>query len=258
MTVKSTGHAEIDQQHAILDGIIEEAGNFCFQAKQDPQASCLTCSASFRPKCVSVLVSSAKALRDFLVGHNTYEEKMMELLPATPQCQRHVKEHKLAHARIAKELKVLAGQIAESDPKVAGGFLLKIAKDWLGDHATGLDQHLAQHLDKADSPEIDFDWELVVMLDEHVFHNRPNVAQSSSTKAKALLRKKMEIRGRFESLSKAQRKVFWLVVGGMTNGQIANELGVSVNTVKTHRAAMFQKMETRTVLELLKLVDALR
>ena len=256
--VKSTGHAEIDQQHAILDSIIEEAGSYCIEAKKNPHASCETCASSVRPKCVAVLKASAKALRDFLVGHNTYEEKMMELLPTTQQCQRHVNEHKRAHAGIARELKGLTTLIAESNPKVAGNSLLKIAKDWLGNHATGLDQHLVQHLDNADPSEIDFDWELVAMLDQHVFHNRPNVAQSSSTKAKALLRRRMEIRGRFESLSRAQRRVFWLVVGGKTNSQIASELRISVNTVKTHRAAMFQKMETRTVLELLKLVDALR
>jgi DNA-binding CsgD family transcriptional regulator len=70
--------------------------------------------------------------------------------------------------------------------------------------------------------------------------------------------KKLEVRGRFESLSPAQRRVFWLVFGGKTNREIGNELGISVNTIKTHRAAIFQKMDVKSLLELVKKADLLR
>jgi len=52
--------------------------------------------------------------------------------------------------------------------------------------------------------------------------------------------------------------VFWLVVGGRTNREIAESLRVTVNTVKTHRAAVFQKMDVKSVLELVKKADILR
>ncbi len=54
--------------------------------------------------------------------------------------------------------------------------------------------------------------------------------------------KKLEVRGCFESLSPAQRRVFWLIFGGQTNREIGNELGVSVNTIKTHRAAIDHRL----------------
>ena len=48
------------------------------------------------------------------------------------------------------------------------------------------------------------------------------------------------------------------MVSGKSNPEICSELGVSINTVKTHRAAIFQKMDVKTVLELVKKADILR
>jgi two-component system response regulator DctR len=96
------------------------------------------------------------------------------------------------------------------------------------------------------------------MLDQHVFPNRPTKSRATHGTSAELRGKKLEIRGRFESLSPAQRQVFWLVVGGKGNREIADELHVSVNTVKTHRAAVFQKMDVKSALELVKRADVLR
>jgi len=113
-------------------------------------------------------------------------------------------------------------------------------------------------LGNSTEPKIDFDGELVAMLDQHVFPNRPTMAKISSGTNLGLQRKKLEVRGRFESLSPNQRAVFWLVVSGKKNRDIAGELGITVNTVKTHRAAVFQKMEVGSALELVKKADVLR
>jgi DNA-binding CsgD family transcriptional regulator len=66
------------------------------------------------------------------------------------------------------------------------------------------------------------------------------------------------MRGRFESLTAAQRKVYWLVIAGRKNPEIATALAISINTVKSHRSAIFQKFEVSSVLELVKKTDALR
>lgn len=134
---------------------------------------------------------------------------------------------------------------------------MRVVGDWLGDHSNLFDTRLV-HLGKSDLPKVDFDSELVTMLDQHVFPNRPTKSRATHGTSAELRGKKLEIRGRFESLSPAQRQVFWLVVGGKGNREIADELHVSVNTVKTHRAAVFQKMDVKSALELVKRADVLR
>ena len=48
------------------------------------------------------------------------------------------------------------------------------------------------------------------------------------------------------------------MVAGKKNREIAEEFGFSVNTVKTHRAAIFSKMDVGSVVELVKKTDVLR
>ena len=257
MTISLTGHAEIDQQHELLDSTVGRLAFFCAEAEHRPDVTCDTCNAIKQKHCRSVLSKIAGELAAFLSGHSAYEEKMMELLPATPSCQAHVKAHKSAHEGIAKQLRKLTLQIANDSPREVGTLMMRVVGDWLGDHSTLFDTRLV-HLGKSDFPKVDFDSELVTMLDQHVFPNRPTKSKVSASTYIALRGKKLEIRGRFESLSPAQRQVFWLVVGGKTNREITDELHVSVNTIKTHRAAVFQKMDVRSALELVKKAEFLR
>ena len=48
---------------------------------------------------------------------------------------------------------------------------------------------------------------------------------------------------RFESLSSRQRDVSLLLIEGLTNADIAQRLGVTVHTVKAHRAEIMRRME---------------
>lgn len=257
MTIILTGHAEIDQQHDLLDSLVAQLAGFCTEAEHKPNATCDGCNAPGQTRCRTVLASIAGELAAFLAGHSAYEEKMMELLPDTPGCQSHIKAHKAAHEGIARQLKKLSLQVSHDSPRDLARLIWQVAGDWLGDHSALFDTRLV-NLGKSDSPKIDFDGELVTMLDLHVFPNRPTRAKASSSVNLALKGKKLEIRGRFESLSSAQRKVFWLVVSGRTNPEICSELNVSINTIKTHRAAIFQKMDVKSVLELVKKADVLR
>lgn len=255
MGLQHTGNAEIDQQHAILENLVEQLGCFCRVAASRAQPVCTDCLPATRAACAETLVGLTGKLSAFLIGHATYEERMMELLPDTPVCQAHIKAHKAAHEGIARQLRRLAMQVQNEPPHQAGMSLRQLTGNWLGDHASLFDNRLVR-LGKAAAPEIDFDAELVAMLDQHVFPNRPTIG--APRKHAEVQGQRLEIIGRFESLTAAQRKVFWLVVAGRTNPEIAVELGISVNTVKTHRSAIFQKFEVTSVIELLRATDALR
>jgi DNA-binding CsgD family transcriptional regulator/hemerythrin len=258
MKIKLTGHAEIDQQHSILESSMGSLAVFCSGSPRYPDVSCEHCSAYKRQCCDRELASLSRELTAFLVGHTTYEERLMELLPPTPRCQEHIRRHKLAHARIAGQLHSLSTQTTRRNPAAMRERIIAIVMDWLGSHTSLADDGSVSRLGHATSPEIDFDGELVAILDEHVFHNRP-VKGKVSARAEAKFEKgRLENRRRFESLSPAQRAVFWLVVDGKRNADIAKSLGISVNTIKTHRSAMFQKMEVRSALELAKRADWLR
>jgi DNA-binding CsgD family transcriptional regulator/hemerythrin len=253
-----TGHAEIDQQHELLESTVERLTTFCSEVERKPDITCDACTEIKQKHCRSTLASVASELGAFLSGHSAYEEKMMELLPPTPSCQAHIKAHKAAHDGIAKQLKKFSVQVTDNrSPRDVGSVIFRVVGEWLGDHSSHFDTRLV-NLGSRGSSKIDFDSELVALLDRDVFPNRPTKTGGSSNTAVSLRGKKLEVRGRFESLSPAQRAVFWLVVGGKTNREIADELEVSVNTIKTHRAAVFQKLDVTTALELVKKADVLR
>ncbi|MEI8351516.1 MAG: response regulator [bacterium] len=58
------------------------------------------------------------------------------------------------------------------------------------------------------------------------------------------------VRQRFESLSPRQRDISLLLAGGLTNGDIAQRLGVTVHTIKAHRAEVMRRMEVDSFAEL--------
>lgn len=61
---------------------------------------------------------------------------------------------------------------------------------------------------------------------------------------------------RLQSLTKRQTQVCELVVGGMTNKEIAEKLGITVHTVKVHRAEVMRHMNVDSVADLVRAVMA--
>ena len=57
---------------------------------------------------------------------------------------------------------------------------------------------------------------------------------------------------RYEKLSGREREVLQLVAEGWTNQDIANQLGLSIKTVQSHRAAVMDKLELRDVTHLVR------
>jgi RNA polymerase sigma factor (sigma-70 family) len=66
-----------------------------------------------------------------------------------------------------------------------------------------------------------------------------------------------DLKERFNSLTPREQKVISLVVSGMLNKQIADQLGTAENTVKVHRSRAMEKMHAQSVAELVKMIAKL-
>jgi two-component system, LuxR family, response regulator FixJ len=68
--------------------------------------------------------------------------------------------------------------------------------------------------------------------------------------------RRSDIEARMSRLSAREREVMLCVIRGRLNKQIAAELGITEKTVKAHRARVMEKVETRSVAELVRLCTA--
>jgi FixJ family two-component response regulator len=66
-----------------------------------------------------------------------------------------------------------------------------------------------------------------------------------------------EIQSRVDSLTPREREVMALVVRGLLNKQIAFELGTVEKTIKVHRARVMEKMQVKSLAELVRLAERL-
>ena len=66
-----------------------------------------------------------------------------------------------------------------------------------------------------------------------------------------------ELRDRYSSLTPRERDVMRLVVSGLLNKQVADELGITESTVKAHRGQVMQKMKANSVADLVKMTATL-
>ena len=63
-----------------------------------------------------------------------------------------------------------------------------------------------------------------------------------------------QLKTRLQELTERERDVMRLVVGGLPNKLIADQLDISVRTVEVHRARVFDKMEVKSAVELANLL----
>jgi len=70
--------------------------------------------------------------------------------------------------------------------------------------------------------------------------------------------KAAELHSRYETLTPRERDVMGLVVRGLLNKQISNDLGTSEATVKIQRAQVMHKMQAESLPELVRMFETLR
>ena len=70
------------------------------------------------------------------------------------------------------------------------------------------------------------------------------------------LKSKLDVvRAHISKLTPREREVFELVVRGKTNKQVANTLGATERTIKAHRQRVIEKMQVRSLVELVSLAE---
>ena len=79
-------------------------------------------------------------------------------------------------------------------------------------------------------------------------------ALALSAEGLALLNQTSGLQSRLEGLTERERDVMRLVVGGLPNKLVADQLDISVRTVEVHRARVFDKMGVKSAVELANLM----
>ena len=81
-------------------------------------------------------------------------------------------------------------------------------------------------------------------------------ALQKSREGRAAESDQARVEGRLATLTPREREVLRLVVKGLLNKQIADELGAAEKTVKVHRGRVMRKMEADSVPDLVRMTQA--
>ena len=68
----------------------------------------------------------------------------------------------------------------------------------------------------------------------------------------------MILERRFDSLTSREQEVISLVVSGMLNKQIADQLGTAESTVKVQRSRAIEKMHAESLVDLIRMIEKLK
>jgi RNA polymerase sigma factor (sigma-70 family) len=68
----------------------------------------------------------------------------------------------------------------------------------------------------------------------------------------------MILKGRFDTLTSREQEVISMVVSGMLNKQIADQLGTAESTVKVQRSRAMEKMQAESLVDLIKMMEKIK
>jgi two-component system response regulator FixJ len=77
-------------------------------------------------------------------------------------------------------------------------------------------------------------------------------ALETGKRAATKLSELSDLKRRYGSLTDRQKEVMWLVVSGCSNKEVATRLGISVRTVEAYRAWVLEKMQSKTLADLVR------
>jgi len=66
------------------------------------------------------------------------------------------------------------------------------------------------------------------------------------------------LRERFDSLTPREQEVLMMVVSGLLDKEIGYKIGIAENTVKVHRSRAMDKMQARSLADLVRMVEKLK
>jgi FixJ family two-component response regulator len=96
---------------------------------------------------------------------------------------------------------------------------------------------------------------LLKPFDEDQLLSAVSTALAQSAEVLRVRAERLEIERRLSGLTPRESQVFWLVVRGLLNKQIAGQLGTKEGTVKLHRANVMRKLGAQSVTDLVRLAD---
>lgn len=85
-----------------------------------------------------------------------------------------------------------------------------------------------------------------------------HVAIEKDAEQRGRASKLAEIQDKVDCLTEREKEVMELIVTGMQNKNIASELLISQSTVEAHRSKVMEKMEARTLSDLMRMIISLR
>jgi len=94
-------------------------------------------------------------------------------------------------------------------------------------------------------------------VSDNALVDRVEQAIAHSAQQLALVDRRASVTRRLAELTERERLVMRLVVDGLPNKLVADQLDISVRTVEVHRARVFDKMEVKSAVELSRLLQQL-
>ena len=249
-----TGHDEIDRQHRVLSALLGRLSEFCVD--KDVKASvCKVCPSQHLSACRERLSTIAGQVLAAFLLHTRFEERIMEMLPDQPHCHSHVIAHQRSHSEISRRLSTLTCGLDSTNPKDVSKNLHAIIIEILGDHVSVYDEVLAFESEGIASAST-LGKDLLSMIGDY----SSNLLESDQQVVvpKTLSKQGSDTLERFNSLTNKQRQICVMIADGIMNKNIADRMGTSINTIKTHRASITAKMGAKSLLDLSKKVNSLR